>query len=246
MRLAAAWIACRFIAASKVTLTILCGHVSLTLIRSRHTQGMTFRKYLAVGGAAVVLGVAAIGASIVQAQTTPTPAPTQTQPQQQRQAAQDRYLAALAARLNVTVDRLKEAMTGARQDAGIPDRPARGPDGRGGKPGFGLAGRGGILGQQVDALASLFGTTSDQLRQELAGKTIAEVAQAHNKTAQDAINTIVTTSNQQIDQMASQRNLSAERVAELKQQVAQRSPELVNNFRFGQPRNRTTSTSTSS
>jgi hypothetical protein len=206
---------------------------------------MSIRTYIAIGGAAVVLGAAAIGAGIVQAQATPTPSATPTQQQQQRQNAQDRYLQALATRLNVTVDRLREAMQQARQEAGIPDRPAKPFDGQGGPRGFGLPGRGPLafLGQQNQALATLFNITPEQLRTELQGKTVAEVAQAHGRSAQDAINTIVTTSNQQIDQMATQRNLSAERVAELKQQVAQRTPELVNNFRFGQPRTRGSSTS---
>jgi hypothetical protein len=228
-------------------------HMSLSL---------SLRKYLAVGGAAVMLGAAAVGVSIVQAQTTPapspspSPAPTQTQPQQQRQAAADRYLAALAARLNITVDQLKQAMQAARQDAGIPDRSAKPPfDGRGGRgpggpggsgiPGFGFPGRGpagGFLGQQIDAVATLFKITPEQLRTEIAGKTLAEVAAAHGVSAQDTVNTIVTTTNQQIDQMAAQRNIPAERVTELKSQLTQRTTELVNNFRFPQPRNRTAST----
>jgi hypothetical protein len=201
-----------------------------------------------------MLGAAAIGVNIVQAQATPSPspAPSQTQPQQQRQDLRDRYLAALAARLNVSVDQLRQAMQGARQDVGIPDRPARpfdrrGPGGPGsGMPGFGFPGRGafgGFLGQHVSAVATLLGVTPDQLRQELPGKTLAEVAQTHGKTAQDVVNTIVATSNQQIDQLAAQRNLPADRVTQLKQQVSQRATELVNNFRFPQPRNRGASTS---
>ena len=208
-----------------------------------------------------MLGAAAIGVSIVQAQTTPapSPAPTQTQPQQQRQAAQDRYLAALAARLNITVDQLKQAMQAARQDAGIPDRSAKPPfDGRGGRgpggpggpggsgvPGFGFPGRGpagGFLGQQINAVATLFKITPEQLRTEIAGKTLAEVAAAHGVSVQDTVNTIVTTTNQQIDQMAAQRNLPAERVTELKAQLTQRTTEFVNNFRFPQPRNRSATT----
>jgi hypothetical protein len=204
---------------------------------------MSIKTMLAVGGAALVIGAAAIGANIVQAQATPTPSATPTQQQQQRQDLQDRYLQALASRLNVTVDRLREAMTQARQDAGIPDRPAKPFDGRRGPGGFGRGPLGGFLADQQQALATLFNISPDQLRQELAGKTIAEVAQAHGKTAQDAVNTMVTTSNQQIDQMAAQRGLSAERVTELKEQIAQRTPDMVNNFRFGQPRQRTAQTS---
>jgi hypothetical protein len=209
---------------------------------------MTFRKYIAVGGAAVLLGVAAIGASIVQAQTTPTPAPTPGQSQTQRQSAQDRYLAALATRLGVTVEQLRDAMQGARQDAGIPDRPSagRGPfGGRGGVPGFGF-GRGGFgffLGQQVDALATLFKITPEQLRQELPGKTLAEVAAAHNVSVQDTVSTIVTTATQQIDQLATQRNLPADRVTALKQQASQQVENFVTNYRFGQPRTRGASSS---
>jgi hypothetical protein len=209
---------------------------------------MSIKKIIAIGGAVVLVGVSAIGASLVQAQATPTPVPTQTQPTpaptqaqpQQRQALQDRYLQALASRLNVSVDQLRQAMQAARQEVGIPDKPARGLDGRG----FGFGGRGaihGLLGQQMQSLATLFNISQDQLRQELPGKTLAEVAQAHGKPAQDVINTIVTTANQQIDQMAQQRNLSPERVAQLKQQVSQSVPDFVNNHRFGTPRTRTSS-----
>jgi hypothetical protein len=200
---------------------------------------MSIKKIIAIGGAAVLLGVTAVGASLVQAQATPTPSPTQ------QQHPGERYLAALAARLNVSVDQLRQAMQGARQDVGLPDKPSGVPGGhRGGGPGFGFGGRGplgAIMGQQLQSLATLFNVTPDQLRQELPGKTLAEVAQAHGKSAQDVINVIVTTSNQQIDQMAQQRNLPADRVAQMKQQVTQRAPEFVSNFRFGTPRTRSSS-----
>jgi hypothetical protein len=214
-----------------------------------------------VAGAAAVIMVAAAGASLVQAQATPAPTQqatpgSQATPvpgQQQRQSKQqlhDNYLAALARRLNVSVDQLRQAMDQARQEVGIPAPGSRGQ----GPGGQGIPGRGfgfpggrdgfrGFLGQQATALAQTLGISVDELRQQLPGKTLAEVAVANNRTAQDVINTIVNSTNQQIDQMAQQRGLSAERVTELKQQVSQRTTELVNNFRFPAPRTSTSTTS---
>lgn len=172
-----------------------------------------------------ILGVGAAGVSAVQAQTaTPTP----NAQQQQRQNLRDKYLAALANRLHITVDQLQQAMAGARQDAGLPAAGQK-PNGQAGPGGRGF---GGFMGKQADAVAALFHEDRTALLAELPNKTLAEVASAHNVQTSTLVNTIVNTANQQIDQMAQQRNIPADRVAQMKQQVSERAQEFVTTHRF--------------
>jgi hypothetical protein len=190
------------------------------------------RKFIAVGGALVVLAATAAGVTAVQAQATPSP---QAQNQAQAQNPRERFLTALANRLNVPVDRLKQAMQDARNDVGL-TRPRQG---QGGKHGFGggFPARG-LLGDEADAVAHLFNEDRQALVNELQGKTLAEVATAHNVPVQNVINTIIQTANARVDQMAQQRNLSADQVNQIKQRISQRVPDLVNNHRFQNRPNR--------
>jgi hypothetical protein len=192
------------------------------------------RRILIAGGAVVVLGVAAIGVSAVQAQTTPatsSPSPASQQQQTQQQSLRDRYLAALANRLHISVDQLQQAISGARQDVGLPPAGQK-PNGRGVPGARGFGGFGGLLGKEADAVAALFHEDRTALQNELAGKTLAEVASAHNVSTDQVVNTIVTTANQQIDQQAQQRNIPADRVAQMKQRISERVQAFVTTHRF--------------
>ena len=62
-----------------------------------------------------------------------------------------------------------------------------GPGRMGGRDGAGMA-----LGRNIDALATFLGTTAQQLRTELPGKSLAQVAQARGKT-RDQLKTFLTT-----------------------------------------------------
>jgi hypothetical protein len=183
----------------------------------------------------LVLAATAAGVTVVQAQATPTP-PAQNQTQNPR----ERFLAALASRLNIPVDRLRQAMQDARNDVGMTRPQGQGqgqhPGGkRGGFSGFPARG---LLAEEADAVAPLFGLDRQGLVNELRGKTLAEVAAAHNVPVQNVINTIVQTANARVDRMASQRNLSADQVNQIKQRISQRVPDLVNNHRFQNRPNR--------
>jgi hypothetical protein len=74
-----------------------------------------------------------------------------------------------------------------------------GPGGPG--KGFSLA----LRTQFLDTAAQAIGITPDQLRQELPGKSLAQVAQAHGKTAADVANALKnaahTAADQRIDQL---------------------------------------------
>ncbi len=196
-------------------------------------QSRSVKKLIVAGGALVVLGVAAVSVTVVQAQATPTP-------NTQQQNFRERYEQALASRLKVTVDQLRQAMQDARKDVGLPDpgtRPAPGfRPGPGGRPGFGRVpferGFGGFLGKEADAVAGLFKEDRAALLNELNGKTLAEVAAAHQVQTQTVVDTIVKTANDQIDQMAQARNVSADRVTQLKQRISERVQEFVTTHRF--------------
>jgi hypothetical protein len=197
-------------------------------------QSRSIKKVIAAGGVLVVLGVAALGVTVVQAQSTPTPAPGT-----QQQSLRDRYAQALANRLHVTVDQLKQAMQDARQDVGLPAPGQRpGPGARPGGPGFGFGrapfarGFGAFLGKEADAVASLFGEDRAALIRELPGKTLEEVAKTHNVPTQTVVDTITKTANDQIDQMAQNRNIPADRVNQLKQRMSERVQQFVTTHRF--------------
>src|SRR4051812_4832704 len=96
---------------------------------------------LAIGGATLVLGGAAAGTAAAQQAVAAAPTET-TRPAGPAgagagmEASREKFLAAVASKLNVTPDQLKQAMADARQELGIPDRPA-GPAGGPGRGAFG-------------------------------------------------------------------------------------------------------------
>jgi hypothetical protein len=199
-------------------------------------RSISVKKILGAGGVLLVLGVAVVGVSVVQAQTAPTPTPST-----QRLDLRTKYEQALANRLHVTVDQLKQAIADARKDAGLPDPrtkpapgPRRGPGGPGGF-GFGFGGPGGargFLGSEADAVATLFKEDRTALLNELPNKTLAEVAAAHSVSTTDLVNTIVKPIDDRIDQMAQARNLSAEQISQMKQRASERVQEFVTTHRF--------------
>jgi hypothetical protein len=191
------------------------------------------KRALLAGVAVLVLGGAAAGIAAAQAQpSTPTQNP------------RERYLDALANRLHVTTDQLKQALADARTDVGMPDRPQRpnpngtpGPRGLRGFPGGpGFPGRGpalgAFLGKELEAVASLFKTTPAALRAELPGATLAELATKHGVGTQDVVTTIVKTANEHVDQAAQAGRIPADRVAQVKQRISERVQEFVTTHRF--------------
>ncbi|MBI4495040.1 MAG: hypothetical protein HY690_19880 [Chloroflexi bacterium] len=179
------------------------------------------RRALLAGGVALLLGGATLGLAF--AQQTPTPAPTapgQTAPARPGHQA---FLDALARRLGITTERLQQAMTEARNEVGLPER--------GMKPGFGHGGRGHSFGRgglDASAAAQAIGISVDQLRQELPGKSLAQVAQAHGKNPADVATALKSAANQRIDQAATAGRLTAEQATQLKQQTAQRIDQQIN------------------
>ena len=131
----------------------------------------SLKRGLAAGGAVLLLGGSAVG--IASAQTAPagTPSTTSQTPRPGYQA----FLDALAKRLNISSSTLQTAIDQARTDAGLPAGGGFGHDG-GGPGGPGRPGRG---GEDLNAAATAIGIPVAQLQQELATKSLADVATAH-------------------------------------------------------------------
>jgi DNA-binding transcriptional regulator YdaS (Cro superfamily) len=185
-----------------------------------------FKRGLIAGVAVLILGGAAVGVAAAQAQPS---TPTQTQGPRQK------FLEALASRLHVSVDQLNQAITGARQDAGLPARDPNAAHGRHGvRPGF--LGRGApfgaFLGKEADAVAALFKESTTDLRSELPGNTLADLATKHGVKSEDVVNTIVKVANDQLNQTAQSRNITADRVSQIKQQISERAQQFVTTHRF--------------
>ncbi|HVG96027.1 MAG TPA: hypothetical protein VNK05_03960, partial [Chloroflexota bacterium] len=103
---------------------------------------------------------------------------------------------------------------------GVPGAPGRppGPGVRGG-PAVRLA---------FDVAAQKLGIGVDQLRQELAGKTLADVARAHNVDPAVVAQAMKDDANRRIDAAAADGRLRPEQVAPLKERSAQEVDRFLN------------------
>jgi len=189
----------------------------------------TVKQFFAAGGAALVLGAAALGIASAQQTPTPTTAPSgQTtptrppgapgQPGRPGEDQRQQLLARVASKLGIPVDRLQQAFTDAHQELGIPDRPQ----------GFGPGGPG-RRGAGFDLLpvAQPLTLQPAQLRQELQGKTLTDVARAHNVDPTTIANALKAQASQRIDQAAASGRIPSDQVAAAKQQANQRVDELM-------------------
>ncbi len=195
----------------------------------------TVRRGILAGGAVLIVGGAAIGVASAQ-QPTPTPSPGATPPAQATpRPGYQAFLEALARRLGITTERLQQAITEARNDVGLPQR------GPGFGFGFGKHGRGFFPGGVYFSVAAqAMGISVDQLRQELPGKSLAQVAQAHGKNPADVATALKSAINQRIDQAVAAGRLTADQANQAKQQAAQRIDQLMTRVvpqgRLGGPR----------
>ncbi len=185
---------------------------------------LPFKRTALAGLASLALVGATIGAVGAQPPPTGSPSPTVPspkpgsgqQPPGNRGAHHERFLNALAAKLNVTPDRLKQAMTEVRNELGLPS----GPGGPGGP-------RGGGLRPDLSAAAKAMNITPEQLRQELPGKSLADVARAHNVDPTAVANALKAATSARIDQAAAAGRIPSDQVAQAKQRAAQRIDELM-------------------
>ncbi|MCC6176392.1 MAG: hypothetical protein IT305_13885 [Chloroflexi bacterium] len=201
----------------------------------------SFKRTAMAGAAALTVVGASLGVAAAQQAPDATPAPAASPapgqrgggPQglhQQRQDHRDQLLKAVAAKLNVSPDQLRQAFTDARKDLGLPDGP-RGFEGHG--PGR-RGGPGGPAG--LNAAASAIGISADQLRQELPGKSLADVARAHNVDPSTVANALKQDANARIDQAVSAGRLTSDQATQAKQRVSDRIDQMMNGqMPSGQP-----------
>ncbi len=146
----------------------------------------SLRRGVVALGAVAIMGGAAVGIAAAQAQpATPTTG--------QAQSGYQKFIDALAQRLGTTTAKLETAIGEARTDAGLPAGGQGFPGGRG---------KGGPRGGGVDlnAAATAIGITPQQLHTELAGKSLADVAKAHGKTAADVATALKNAAHTRVDQ----------------------------------------------
>ena len=105
-------------------------------------------------------------------------------------------------------------------------RPAGGPDG--GHRGFG--GVRGLIGQGLDVVATAIGITDDEVVAALKdGQTLAELAVANGKTAQDVIDAIVAEATTRINTAVTDGKITQEQADERLADVTEFTTEFVNN-----------------
>jgi hypothetical protein len=183
----------------------------------------SLKRGLAASGAVLLLGGSAIG--IASAQTTPTATPTTIA--QAGQANYQAFVDALAKRLGITSATLQTAIGQARTDVGLPATggfgPGHGgPGGPGGPGGNGGPGGPRGFGRNLDAVATVLGIPVTQVQQELPGKSLADLATAHGKTAADVATALKNAAHARIDQAVTDGRLTADQATQQKQQVDQR------------------------
>jgi hypothetical protein len=161
-----------------------------------------------------LLGGSAVG--IASAQTAPaaaTPQAGQTQPGYQA------FVDALAKRLGISSTTLQTAIGQARTDVGLPATGGFGP-GHGGPDGPGRGPRG--FGRNLESAATAIGIPVSQLQQELPGKSLAQVAQAHGKNPADVATALKNAAHQRIDRAVAFGRLTADEATQQKQREDQR------------------------
>ena len=202
----------------------------------------SIKRAVVAGAAALTLTGAALGVAGAQTPTTTQTAPSQTTPStpsqttpsqpapgnrapnnqgtpgQDRQAREQQFLAAVASKLGLSTERLQQAMDQARQELGLPEKGEGFRGGPGGRHGFG----GGL-----DAAAQAMNLSVDQLRQELAGKTLTQVAQARSVNPTTVANALKADANTRIDQAAAAGRIPGDQVAQAKQRAAERVDQMM-------------------
>ena len=196
------------------------------------------RGAMAAGAALLLAGGAAGVVGAQQATQTPRASVTPGPGAQQAQQLRDQFLGTLAGKLGVTVDNLKKALTETRKELGVPDkhfgpfgRLRPGPGGRGGPGGPGGPGMPGfardLLGLGLDTAAQAIGITPEQLRQELPGKSLSDVAKAHNVDPSKVATALKNAASARTDQAVANGRLTAEQATALKQRESEMIDELM-------------------
>jgi hypothetical protein len=148
----------------------------------------TRRAVLTAGGAALVgcatLGVITLGVANAQPSSTPPPtvstagnATYVTMDSAQLKQQQDKFISTLATRLGVSSDKLQQSLKDTQQEVGPVPLMLGMPTDAVGIKGKTVAIS---MSSELSAAAKVIGISEDQLRQEVDGKSLDDVARAHN------------------------------------------------------------------
>jgi hypothetical protein len=85
-----------------------------------------------------------------------------------------------------------------------------------------------MLAGEASAVSSYLGISADQLRTELTGHSLADVARQHNKSVSEITGVVVQAANQQLDSAVSAGDLSSDTAAGYRAQIGLFAPFLVN------------------
>jgi hypothetical protein len=168
------------------------------------------RRVVIAAGAVLVLGGSAVGIAAAQS-ATPTP----------QAGGYQKFIDALAQKLGVSSQTLQDDITQVRQAQGLPPN--------GGFPGGGRGGpRGGFgAGLNFQTAATAIGITPQQLRTELQGKSLTQVAQAHSKNPADVATALKNEAHQRIDQAVTSGRLTADQGNTAKTAADQRIDQMM-------------------
>lgn len=176
----------------------------------------TRRAILTAGGAALV-GCATLGAvslGVASAQSSATSPPTLsttgnavfvTSDSADLKQRQDKFVATLAGKLGVSSDKLRQALKDTQQEVGpVPLLFGAG------KEAIGVGGTAISITSELAPAARVIGISEDQLKLELAGKSLSDVAKAHNADLQKVSNAIKSAREADLDSAVQSGKLPAE------------------------------------
>lgn len=207
----------------------------------------SIKQALVAGAAALVIGGAALGVASAQQSPASFTAPAQAAGRQAppasglsfpvsaatpgaqdgpREQQEQKFLDALAAKLGISTDKLKQAIDEVRQEQGLP------PGGIGGGHRGGPHG----MGMGLDAAATAIGITPEQLHEELTGKTLTDVANAHNVDPSKVAAALKADAIKRIDQAVTDGKLTSDQATQMKSDLDAKIQEMMTRtFQEGGP-----------
>ncbi len=195
---------------------------------------MTPTKKIATAAVAGVLSLAVTGAAAFAAFQPSEPAPAAAAFDTGRTTAQA-HPAAPRDRVKDVLDKLvaKGTITQAQEDAIL--RAFADAAGNKGNDKEGRKVVAAVLKDLMKASADYIGLPPGQLRQQLAGKSLAQVAEANGKTRDGLIAALTTDVNAKIDKLVASNKLTAEHAAKIKATMPDRLAKFVDHV-FTSPR----------
>jgi uncharacterized protein YidB (DUF937 family) len=179
------------------------------------------RRTLLVRAGGALVGCAALGAvslGLVSAEQAPTEPALATEAftaqvadtgfvqmdEAQIKQQHDKFISTLASKLGVSSDKLQQALDETQKELGL------GPLGPGAK-GFSIS-----ISDDLSTAAKVIGVSVTQLQQELSGKSLTDVAKAHNVDPQTVANAIKSARIAELDKATSSGKAPADFVTQVK------------------------------